>query len=477
MNRNFEQLGAGRWDVLVIGGGIYGAWTAYDAALRGLRVAVVDKGDWAGGTSSASSKLIHGGLRYLEQLHFGMVRKSLDERRRLHAMAPHQIKPLRFLIPLYRGGRVGRLRMRAGLWLYDRLAGRGQPVASHGALSVAEVGNQYPFVSTHELTGGLTYGDCQIDDALFVVEIIDGALAAGATAVNYAEVTAVSDSGSGTRVAIRDRMTGASVNASASVVVNAAGPWAPAISGADGRTQLRLSKGVHLVMPRLAGKDAMLIMSRHDRRVIFLIPWYGRTLLGTTDSDYTGDLEKIRVTDEDAAYLLEEANAVLNGAPWDSSMILGRFAGVRALQFEAGKSPDAVSREWVVDEVRDGILVSTGGKYTSARVDAAALVDRIGRMQRAHLPASRTGGQPSPWNPGGNLEWWRVEHLARGVRAGLDEETAAHCLRFGRHLDRLLQIIEKIPQLGGRLHADLPFARAEVVWAARHSMADCRSFC
>lgn len=467
MTRDFKKLD-GDFDLLVVGGGIYGAWTAYDAARRGLRVAVVDKGDWASGTSSASSKLLHGGLRYLEQFHFAMVRKSLDERRRLAMLAPHQVKPLRFLVPVYRDSRVGRFRMNAGLWLYDLLAGRHQPVARHESLGVVAVRERYGFLEEANLTGGLTYGDCQIDDARFVVEIVAGAVAEGAVAVNYAAVDdLIERDGRICGARLTDAVSGDTVEVSAATVLNAAGPWVTGITHGNGR--VRLSKGVHLVMPTLDTNDAMLIMSRRDRRVIFIIPWYGRTLLGTTDSDFTGNPDNVTVDAADVAYLLEQANQVLKGAPWTPGSVIGRFAGVRALQYEADGSPESLSREWALESPRPGLFVSTGGKYTSARADAGTIVDRMVHSRNGHHghPTAVAG---TPWRPRGDFDRWRVERLGRAVRAGMDEMCAQHCLSYGAHVDDLIDMVTGDSGLGSRLHPDVPFIKAEIAWNARHTM-------
>ena len=189
MNRDLQRLSDEKFDLLVVGGGIYGAWTAYDAALRGFRVALIEKADWASGTSSASSKLIHGGLRYLEQMHFGLVKGALDERKLLTRLGPHRVTPLRFLIPVYKNTRAGHFRLRMGLWLYDRLAGSNQPVDHHESLSSNDVTTRYPHLNPNGLAGGLTYGDCQTDDAQFVLEIVDGADSAGAAIANYVKAT------------------------------------------------------------------------------------------------------------------------------------------------------------------------------------------------------------------------------------------------------------------------------------------------
>ncbi|MDH3214958.1 MAG: glycerol-3-phosphate dehydrogenase/oxidase [Candidatus Krumholzibacteria bacterium] len=474
MIRDINRLRAGPFDVLVIGGGIYGAWTAYDAALRGLKVALVEKHDWASGTSSASSKLIHGGLRYLEQFHLGMVKKSLAERRLLTRLGPHRVTPLRFLVPVYGDSRVGMFRLRAGLWLYDQLAGKNQPVGRHGVLTPREVNERYPHLRTKGLRGGLTYGDCQTDDAQFTIEIITGAGNAGAVVINHAEATEFLTSNN--RVvgaAVVDRITHEIVEVRASVVVNTAGPWAPGLRTPTAKkTRLRMSKGVHLVLPPLASADAMLVMTRRDKRVFFIIPWYGRTLLGTTDADYDGDLENIGVDDAEVDYLLTEANSVLNGPGWDRSAIEGRFAGVRALKYQPGRSASSVTREWIIESRLRGLLTSIGGKYTSARADAAVIVNRACDILGKRLGKPPTETQPFPWSPPTNLAQWLDTARRRGTHHGLDPELAQMlAYRYGTSLGPVLDLIRSTPLLAERIHPHLPFCKAEIVHGAQSTMA------
>jgi len=475
MIRDPKKLGNGPFDLLVIGGGIYGAWTAYDAALRGLKVALVEKNDWASGTSSASSKLIHGGLRYLDQFKFGLVRTSLEERRLLTRLAPHRVKTLRFLIPIYRESLVGMFRMGIGLGLYDLLAGRNQPVRAHETLTSRKILSAYPFLKPEGLRGGYTYGDCQMDDARFTLEIVQGADAAGAAVVNYTEAGALIMKGDRVMGAmVTDREEDKEIEVLASVVVNTAGPWAPDFSGDPSRRDfVRLTKGVHLVMPPLPTRDAMLIMVKQDKRIMFMIPWYGKTLLGTTDTDFRGRPDNVSVDEEDIHYLLTEANRNFSGTEWDKSSILGQFAGLRALRNQPGKLPSSVTREWSIVKPREGLLISVGGKFTSARADAAKLVNRVMKA----LNKSAEGGAPTesrafPWSPGEDFMEWREETIRRGLSLGLDPETAEWSTdRYGTSITNIHELIKKDAGLAARLVPDLPFCRAEIVQGAGSEMA------
>jgi glycerol-3-phosphate dehydrogenase len=475
VKRDFDGLSGGPFDLLVVGGGIYGAWIAYDAALRGLSVALVERTDWAAGTSSASSKLIHGGLRYLEHLHLGLVRRSLAERRRLAHLAPHRVHPLRFLVPVYRGDRVGPLRLEAGLWLYDRLAGTGQPVAPHDSLRRGALLDRYGFLAAPDLKAGFSYGDCGTDDARFTLEIVAGALGAGAACVNRAEVVAlIRENGRTAGAQVLDRETGATVEVRAAVTVNAAGPWAGRLRGLDPAASglTRLVKGVHLVMPPLPTSEALLLTARRDGRVFFAIPWYGATVLGTTDSDFTGRPGDVAVERDDVEYLLTEAGRTLAGMGWTESDIRGRFAGVRALHNGHQARPTDVTREWSLEAPDPGLLMPVGGKFTSARAEASLTVQRaMETMDRRPGPCP-TKRRPFPWRPEGPFEAWREEAAAEGEAHGLDRETAALCAcRYGASVGGLHELLAETPDLARRLVPELPFCRGEVVHAARAEMA------
>lgn len=469
MKRDIASLDE-TFDLLVIGGGIYGAWTAYDAALRGLRVALVEKSDWAAGTSSASTKLIHGGLRYLEHRDFTLVRASLDERRRLSELGPHRVRPLRFVLPVYKGARVGPIRLGIGLWLYDLLSGRNQPVPRHSSLSRARVVEELPFLRRDGLRQAFTYGDCQTDDARFTLEIVDGACRAGVVAVNHAEVQEIlttRERASG--AVVRDQLGADTIEVQASVIVNTAGPWAPNL-GLEPRTNLRLVKGAHLVMPALQTSDAVLLMTPDKQRVFFMIPWYGRTLVGTTDTDFSGNPDNVSVTETDVEYLLNSANEFLEVPCWSDQDICGRFAGIRALQDENGRAPSDVTREWQLVHSSNGVLTSTGGKFTSARRDASFIVDRVFAVLGKHSSERPTESKPFPWAPQ-NFEAWLAESIRQGVSLGMDEEVATNLsLRYGKEVTTVHKIVEGDRSLADRIVSSLAFCKAEWVRGARDEM-------
>ncbi len=473
MKRRVDRLDGGEFDLLVVGGGIYGAWTAYDAALRGLRVALVEQSDWASGTSSASSKLIHGGLRYLEYRQFGLVRSALAERNRLRRQAPHRVRRLRFAIPLYNAGWGLRLKLRLGLTLYDMIA-RSRPLRRHERLSQRLLLQRYDFLKREGLKGGFTYGDCRTDDARFTLELIDGALAAGAIAVNHVSVLRLtSEGGTVNGATVEDRLDGRTIQVRARATALCAGAWnKPLLESAipDARLATRLSKGVHLVMPPLPTTDAFLLLTGERGRVVFLIPWNGRTLLGTTDTPYDDDPRKVRCLAADQEYLLRHANAVLGDVQWTDADVISRIAGVRTFPDVDGET-SSLTREWALAEPCAGVVASVGGKLTSARADAAKLVVRVCELLGRDPGPCPTTWRTLPWRPDERYRSWRQQTMGRAMRVGLDEETGLACqLRYGNHLGDLLDMIEELPRLARRFVPDAPVCIGELVYCSRHEM-------
>ena len=471
MIRDISKLQNGPFDVLVIGGGIYGSWIAFHAANAGLKVAIVEQGDWASGTSSSSSKLLHGGLRYLERFQFGMVRKSLHERRELSRRLPHHVRPLEFVLPVFRQSRVGRFQLKIGLWIYDFLAGRDQPVARHAYLGRQACLQSQPDLKADDLVAGFSYGDCGTDDSRMVLEVVDSAQRAGVAACNYVSVRALLESkGRVTGATIHDEESDTTSDLQASLVVNAAGPWVDRLTGSDKELpKIRRTKGVHLVMPALQSEKAMLLTAKCDGRVFFLIPWYGRTLLGTTDTDSNEDPSNVCVTPADVDYLLNAANESLN-TQWTVDDIQGTFAGLRTMQDESAKSASSVSREWLLDHSTPGLLTSIGGKYTSARVDGLLTVQEV--FAQLNRPRNSHSDAPMAWWPGKNFADWQKKICHQAESVGIDSQTALNCTRrYGASMSGLIAIAESSPDLAQRIVAGLPFCRAEVVHCVQHEMA------
>mgnify|MGYP000280093739 CR=1 FL=1 len=366
-------------DVCVVGGGIYGAWTALEARLRGLSVALVERRDWASGTSRASSKLVHGGLRYLEQGRIGLVRTALRERGLLLRLAPHRVRPLTFLVPVTRRGRLTRAHLHLGLRAYDWLAGRDAGVPRMAALSRAATLAGAPFLDAGGLVAGFTYGDAGTDDAALVRDVVAAAQAAGAACAAPAPVVGLERAGG--RVAGVRLDGGRTVAARATVL--AAGPWACALAGLDPRRHVRFTKGVHIELPPLplappfaGGATALLLTAPQDGRVFFAIPWRGGCMVGTTDTPYEGDPDGAAVGEDDIAYLLAALAAACPGLGYGRRDVRAAWCGLRTLAAGSG-SASSLSREWSLLAPAPGLWLPIGGKLTTARADAVRLVDAV----------------------------------------------------------------------------------------------------
>lgn len=467
MKRDFAGLTGTHFDLLVCGGGIYGAWTAYDAALRGLKVALVEQGDWASATSSASSKLIHGGLRYLESFDFSLVKKALAERSMLLKTAPHRVWPLRFGIPVYVDSRNSRLKLQAGLTLYDLLACNLSANMKHRYFNVADFPRRFSALSQAGLQGGFTYMDAQTDDSRLVLELVAGAMAAGAVCVNYFKLIALNETnGIVTGATVQDGLGGKVQHVQARQVVNTTGQWLAAAEVS--RPWCRLSKGIHLILPAKLGDEALLLTAQSDGRVFFMLPWYGLTLVGTTDADYYGDLDNVKVEHAELDYLLREVNHYLH-TQWTENDVLGSYAGVRVMQHSEDATPSAVSRDWALKATGNGVLYSVGGKLTSAREDAAVMVDVVCRALGVAV-ACQTKCRAFPWAPD-NFSVWVEVVTARARSLGIDAESCKWLLRRqGTRVNEILCEVERDPALAQRIYAKLPFIYADLLFCARHEM-------
>jgi len=466
MNRDFSKLVDRSFDVLVCGGGIYGAWTAYDAALRGFKVAIVDQGDWASATSSASSKLIHGGLRYLESLDFKLVKKSLRERQMLMKAAPHRVWPLRFGVPVFTDSRFGSIRLIVGLTLYDLLAGIAGTGEAHRHFSRSEFAHHFPCLVHSKLRSGFTYLDAQTDDARFVLELIDGASEAGAICVNYCEATDFIDhQGQVCGARLHDKVSGKAERVHARQIVYATGQW---LAG-EQLAQVKLTKGIHLILPNVLGSEALLLTAQQDGRVFFIIPWYGLTLLGTTDTPYTGDVDRLTIGKDDIDYLLNEANRALK-VHWTEADIIGRYAGLRVLKQSQALTPSAMSRDWELKIADNGLLVSAGGKFTSAREDAAHIVDTICHNLKRDKPC-QTFARPFPWLPDADFQQWQESAGLEAAKLGIDD-VCAHWLirRHASRVAKLFALVDNNPELAKRIFPELPFIYADLILCARTEM-------
>lgn len=469
-----ESLAGRRFDLVVVGGGIVGAGVARDAALRGFSVALFERADFGGGTSSRTSKLVHGGLRYLAQGELGLVFESSRERAILLRSAPHLVRPLPFLFPLYRASLYHRLRLRLGLTLYDLLA-LGRNAGRHRMLSAPELLAAEPALAADGLTGGGRYFDAQMDDARLCLIVALSARAAGAEIHNYTEVTRVLRAGGrATGVELRAADGGPTVTVAAGAVVNAAGPWLRAVPDAAPRqaAPVRYIQGSHLVLPRLARAHAIAAPSPRDGRLVFVLPWRGATLVGTTDVEFEGDPRTARCSAAEADYLLAFAQGLFPRARVETRDVIARFAGVRVL----AHAPGAASRLSRDDRIEqdDGVVSVIGGKFTTHRAVAAAIVDRLQRCDAA-LPQGRCRTAEMPLI-GGDIDdvdaFVRTETLRAQREFGLEATAAEHLIRrYGSAYAEVARWIRTDPAWAGRLHPELPELRAEVVHAVRVEQA------
>jgi glycerol-3-phosphate dehydrogenase len=484
MNGQLGSVHGKTFDVAIIGGGMAGAGIARDAALRGYRTLLLERRDFAYGTTSRSSKLIHGGLRYLEFYDFGLVRESLRERERLARLAPHLIRPLPFVIPVYRGAKRGMIMIRVGMTLYDLLT-PGKRTEHYRTMSRDGTLHLEPHLNPADLLGSGYY----FDDLLLLPErlCLENVLSAqrwGATVYNYAEVTglkhrAPSAGGDGWEVEVRSGLTGEGATVTARVVVNAAGPWADQLRQLarvdQGRRCLRTTKGIHLLLPRITD-HAVYIATKRDERMFFVIPWRGFSLVGTTDTDFEGDLDHLAATRDEVQYLLAEAQRVFPSARVREEDIFYTYSGVRPLAFEEGRSASAVSRQHkVISEGEGGSFLSiTGTKLTCYRSLAEEAVDRVGRLLgrpsrcRTHLLA--LDGSDVEETIAVHL-WADVSNLSR--RTGLDPDQIQNLLAiYGRRYTTVLQIAERVPELKERLCKQNPDIRAQLLYAVGHEMTE-----
>src|SRR5687768_4496936 len=364
--RAFAVLGSHAFDVVVIGGGINGAAIARDAALRGLHVALLERNDFASGTSSRSSRLIHGGLRYLEHGYFHLVFESSRERRLLLALAPHLVRPLAFTWPVYRGARVPRWKLAAGLLLYDALS-LFRNTSRHRNLGRARTLATGPALAPDGLLGGARYYDAATDDTRITLVNALGAEAAGAAVLNHAPVRAITAREGGHDVEVEDTLTGARMTVRASVVVNATGPWSDAVerlAGHDAPPAVRGTKGAHIAVPRarIGNRDALTILSPIDGRVMFVLPAGTNAIIGTTDTPTTSHPDDVRASEADVTYLLASANAFFPAAKLKRSDVVSAWAGVRPLiAVGYGDAATSASREHALTWTDSGMVAITGG--------------------------------------------------------------------------------------------------------------------
>lgn len=463
-------------DVLVIGGGVVGTGSALDAATRGLTTGLLEARDFASGTSSRSSKLVHGGLRYLEMLDFRLVHEALQERGLLlQRLAPHLVKPVPFLYPLQHRW-WERFYAGAGVALYDAMAvssglGAGLPIHKHltrrGAMRLA------PSLKKSALVGALQYYDAQVDDARHTMELARTAASYGAHVANRVKVTGFLRQGERvTGVKAKDLETGREFEVRAKQIVNATGVWTDdtqAMVGERGQYHVRASKGIHLVVPkdRIQSNTGMIL--RTEKSVLFIIPWGRHWLIGTTDTDWDLDKAHPAATSKDIDYLLDHVNAVLN-TPLTREDVEGVYAGLRPLLAGESESTSKLSREHVVAHTAPGLVVVAGGKYTTYRVMAKDAIDAVANALDGRVPKCTTKNIPLVGADGYHAKWNQRKLIAE--QSGLHVARIEHLLnRYGSLIDEVLALVAKDPSLGEQLPGTQDYLKAEVVYGATNEGA------
>lgn len=459
------------FDVLVIGGGINGAAVARDAALRGMSVALLDRSDFAAGTSSRSSKLIHGGIRYLEQGDVALVLESCRERDLLRSrLAPHLVRAQPFVFPIYKGDSPPTWQLRIGLLLYDLLAGF-HNVRMHRMLSAADMRRHEPEIESDGLQGGALYYDCWTDDARLTLETALAARGGGAAVLNYAEVVALEKDSAGrlATAAVRDLTTGAQTIVRARAFVNVTGPWLDSVRRLDdpgAPPRLMLTKGVHAVFDRsrIGNRHAVVIRGAGDDRVMFAIPWQQQTLVGTTDTFYEGDPAAVAATREDVDYILESVNRAFPRACLSATDVISTYAGLRPLVAPEDEMEESdISREDEIFESPAGLISLGGGKLTTHRHVAERIVDIVARRIGRRAGRCRTARVPLPGGRG----------VLPGSVADAPPVSADDHLRrrYGAVAPEVAALVRRDASLAAPIVTDLPDLRAEVAWAVEQEMA------
>jgi len=469
-SRTRDELARGTFDLLVVGGGILGTSAAWTATQAGLRVAMVDSGDFAGATSSASSKLVHGGLRYLQTGNVRLVAENHRERRSLASdVAPHLVNHMPFLVPVYSGGPHGAAKMGAGVFLYSALSAFGDGMGR--LLSPIQAKRLAPGLRTEGLRSVAAYSDHQMNDSRMAVMTVRAAADAGAVVLNHAEVVSLRTTrGRVTGADLRDRVGGHEFGIDARLVLNATGPWVDHLRRMEDPAagpSVRLSKGAHLVLRTPEPWRAALTIPVDRYRVSFAIPWEGRLLLGTTDEEYTGDPADVGVVPSDVEQILGEAAVGIDAPYLDASQVTYSFAGLRVLPGGPGGT-SAAKRETVVSEGRGGMLSVAGGKWTTYRHIGRTVLEELRKVTAVPLGEDmvdplRTVPLPGLASPDAVAQRLIID---REPGARLDPLVARHLAsHYGNLAMDIAALVRDAPDLGARIHPDGPDIWAQVVFA------------
>ena len=479
--RDLAQIQENKYDLIVIGGGINGAGVARDAAIRGLKTILIEKGDFASGTSSWSTRLIHGGLRYLEYFEFPLVREALKEREILLHTAPHLVTPLLLTIPIYRDRSRPYWKIWAGMILYDFFS-YDKTLPIHRMLTKSKFQQLFRSLDQHNLAGGAQYYDGQIALAeRLCLENIIAAQEAGAVVLNYAEVTGIrQEKGRITHLICQDKITDETFTVASSndaVVINTAGPWVDRVCqlGNIGQTRkIGGTKGSHIIVKPFPGAPdtSLYVEAKSDGRPFFIVPWLGKYLIGTTDIPFKGDLDKIKADNDEIDYLLQETNNIIVNANLSRDDILFTYSGVRPLPNAEGKKPGSITRKHILyDHQKEGVnnLISLiGGKLTTYRHVGEEMVDAALKKMKRNAPKCQTDKLPLPGYiiPGD-----------RRIKAAIDNSELSVdtinylCDRYGSKALEVIALTKEEPGLASPISDNLPDIKAQIVYAVRHEFA------
>jgi glycerol-3-phosphate dehydrogenase len=476
---NIQRMAREPLDVIVIGGGITGAGIARDAAMRGLAVALLEKEDFASGTSSKSARMVHGGLRYLEQYQFGLVFSACSERHKLCVLAPRLVRPIAFTFPVYQSSKNSLLKIRMGMWLYDLMA-LFRNVRRHKIVSAQKTAELEPALARQGLEGAAYYYDCKADDARLTLATMQAAHEHGALIANYAEVRRVlKEDGSVRGVEAVDRVAGEAFTVRAKVTVNATGVWADKIrrmDDADAEKMIRVNRGSHLVVPRekLNVRGAVAFSSADGRRAMYAMPWEQTCIVGTTDVDHHGDLEEVYAMPDEVEDMLEAVNHAFPEARLTQDDIVSTYAGLRPLIGSEEGAAYQASRDHEIVESEAGLVTISGGKLTTYRRMAEDLVDVVskkleaesGVMIREGCTTDRVPLAESTFEAGATVDAL-VERYP-----GMDRQILQHlAMTYGSASASVLARVEVDSDMGNRVVRGLPYIRAEVPQAIQYEMA------
>jgi glycerol-3-phosphate dehydrogenase len=473
---SLASLAGERFDLIVIGGGITGAGVAREAALRGLRTALLERDDFAAGTSSRSSRLIHGGVRYLEHGHLGLVFEASQERRLLLELAPHLVRPLAFTWPVYRDARVPRWKLRAGLALYDALA-LFRNVGRHQGLDVAELLDAEPELERNGLTGGARYWDAATDDTRLTLAAALAAREAGAVVVNHADVVAgMLDGDRLIGVRVRDTLDDTALEVRGETIVNCTGPWSDAtaaLTGVPAAHAVHGAVGAHIAVPRqrIGNRDAITLTSPLDGRVMFVLPAGVHAIIGTTERPATSGPDQVRATGQEIAYLLRSVNMRFPYASLSRDDVVSAWAGIRPLaaaKTGSGRDTGSASREHAIVRTANGLVNVTGGKLTTWRAMAIDIVDRATGREASADAARRSRTEPLP---GGDM--LSLEHTVHDASVIVHDAAVAERLAqgYGSRWHNVWSYVQRDATMRQRVVDQLPYLHAEIAHAVERESA------